>query len=75
MSKIFPKINFNFYIKPNLWICLVITLQHILFLVINITIPVVIFIQCIKRTISLRLGVHKEMEWNWIIIRKFKGIE
>ena len=55
MSEIFPKINLKFYsnfiTQPNLWISLIITLQHILFIVIKITIPVVISIQCTKRTL------------------------
>ena len=53
MSKKFPKINVMFHsnvITHNQTI----TLQHILFLVIKITISIVIFIQCTKRTLSIR---------------------
>jgi len=38
--------------------CLVIKLQHILFLVIKITILVVILIQCTKRTLILNEMLH-----------------
>ena len=53
MSKKFPKINVKFHsnvITHNQTI----TLQHILFIVIKITISIVIFIQCTKRTLSIR---------------------
>ena len=54
MSKIFPKIYLKFYSNvtthiPNLLISLVISLQHILFLVIRITILVVIPIQYFQK--------------------------
>ena len=58
MSKIYLKINIKFhsniitYNQTNEYV-LVITLQHILFLVIKIIIPIVIPIQCTKRTLSV----------------------
>ena len=67
MSKIFLKINLKFYsnitTQPNLWICLVIQLQHILFSIINTIIPVVILIPNISKDFDTFITINSTKLW------------